>query len=570
MSRMALQMNRIPSRILFPRLRYHGAASILLRFHNATLPGNMGGGTHIRPFASMPPIKPTKIPVDLHSGLATSHEVYSNDDGDWDALLSYSEVKPLINKNKFYVIQLLYDGSKDSIHVYTRWGRVGEKGVQRLNGPLTETEGIAQFKTHFKLKTGIKWEDRDTKTPKKGKYVWLDRDFSQDNNPQSEPETKAAQPEKIPDSLLAVEILDFCKLIFSTAIMDATLRDMDYDVNKLPLRNLSKVTILAGFSALKDLAEVIQNPDCDLAKQLGGFEDACAILSGTYYTRIPHDFGRTKPPVIRRLDQLKRELDLVDALGDMEIASKLMSSSMKDEHGLNPLDAHFKSLQLSDMQPIAASSTEFKVLEAYCRDTHGWSHRLPMSVQHAFRVQRDSESTAWESRGFNRLPDGERLLLWHGSRTSNIAGILNQGLRIAPPEAPSTGYMFGKGVYFADVMSKSANYCHASMSNNTGILLLCEVAAKPFYERIDGAFNADTLCKSSGKLSTLGLGKTRPRKWKDAGKALGNGELIGCHMPEGRPRDVDMPRHSLQYNEYIVYDVSQIRIKYLLMMKMAM
>ena len=29
-----------------------------------------------------------------------------------------------------------------------------------------------------------------------------------------------------------------------------------------------------------------------------------------------------------------------------------------------------------------------------------------------------------------------RKLLWHGSRTSNFAGIISQGLRIAPPEAP--------------------------------------------------------------------------------------------------------------------------------------
>ena len=43
------------------------------------------------------------------------------------------------------------------------------------------------------------------------------------------------------------------------------------------------------------------------------------------------------------------------------------------------------------------------------------------------------------------------MLLWHGSRTTNFAGILQQGLRIAPPEAPVNGYMFGKGVYFADV-----------------------------------------------------------------------------------------------------------------------
>jgi len=46
-----------------------------------------------------------------------------------------------------------------------------------------------------------------------------------------------------------------------------------------------------------------------------------------------------------------------------------------------------------------------------------------------------------------------RRLLWHGSRATNFGGILSQGLRIAPPEAPVSGYMFGKGIYLAD-MSK--------------------------------------------------------------------------------------------------------------------
>ena len=39
---------------------------------------------------------------------------------------------------------------------------------------------------------------------------------------------------------------------------------------------------------------------------------------------------------------------------------------------------------------------------------------------------------------------GNRMLLWHGSRLTNFVGIISQGLRIAPPEAPVTGYMFGK------------------------------------------------------------------------------------------------------------------------------
>ena len=64
---------------------------------------------------------------------------------------------------------------------------------------------------------------------------------------------------------------------------------------------------------------------------------------------------------------------------------------------------------------------------------------------------------------------------------TNFAGILSQGLRIAPPEAPVTGYMFGKGIYFADMVTKSAGYCYHHNNNNTGLLLLSEVAiGKPY------------------------------------------------------------------------------------------
>jgi len=66
----------------------------------------------------------------------------------------------------------------------------------------------------------------------------------------------------------------------------------------------------------------------------------------------------------------------------------------------------------------------------------------------------------------------DRMLLWHGSRTTNFAGIISQGLKIAPPEAPVTGYMFGKGIYFADMVSKSANYCQTTRTNNTGLLMV--------------------------------------------------------------------------------------------------
>ncbi|VDP07623.1 unnamed protein product, partial [Schistosoma curassoni] len=66
------------------------------------------------------------------------------------------------------------------------------------------------------------------------------------------------------------------------------------------------------------------------------------------------------------------------------------------------------------------------------------------------------------------------MLLWHGSRLTNWVGILGRGLQIAPPEAPSSGYMFGKGVYFADCSSKSANYVYPTQANNVGLMIVCE------------------------------------------------------------------------------------------------
>ncbi|KAG6814431.1 hypothetical protein H0H92_007434 [Tricholoma furcatifolium] len=332
---------------------------------------------------------------------------------------------------------------------------------------------------------------------------------------------------------------------------------MNYDAQKLPLGKLAKSTILSGFAALKTLADVIEHPDGATARQYGGAGAACAHLSSAYYSIIPHDFGRQRPTVISTLAALQTELNLVDALGDMEIASKLISANVHadaDGNPINPIDASFRSLGLTSMQPVAKDSKEFKSLVAYARDTHGATHRnIQVTITNAYRVERASETEAWNNKKFGNLKGGERLLLWHGSRTTNFAGMTAfltlMDIKSLHLSAPVTGYMFGKGVYFADMMSKSANYCYSHLSNGVGLLLLCEVAAKPFHELTNASYNADQECKANKKLATKGIGRTQPVKWKDAGEALENEELIGCQMPAGPGQDVSPPNAYLQYNE---------------------
>lgn len=78
--------------------------------------------------------------------------------------------------------------------------------------------------------------------------------------------------------------------------------------------------------------------------------------------------------------------------------------------------------------------------------------------------------------------------------------------------------MFGKGVYLADVSSKSANYCCSYLSGNVGLLLLCEAeVGNPMLELTNASSNAAEEAKKKGLVATWGKGRIGPVGWKDAG-----------------------------------------------------
>ena len=119
--------------------------------------------------------------------------------------------------------------------------------------------------------------------------------------------------------------------------------------------------------------------------------------------------------------------------------------------------------------------------------------------------------------------------------------------------------MFGKGVYFADMCSKSANYCFTSPDNNTGLILLCEVALGKMNKLQYSDYYADKL--EDGLSSTKGEGSTSPDPSTHI--TLDN----GCVVPCGKGVLDEDFQTSLLYNEYIVYNTAQIKMKYLLKLK---
>ncbi|KAI9103769.1 poly polymerase catalytic domain-containing protein [Phlyctochytrium arcticum] len=452
-----------------------------------------------------------------------------------DALLNQTDIRN--NNNKFYIIQLL--NSSNNYFVWTRWGRVGADGQSNLDSFSSVDDAVKSFCKKFTDKTRNRWENRDSFEKIPGKYFLLERDTGDESDDETE-STVAAAPEKmakVPDSTLPPSVQSLMNLIFNMDMMTRTMVEIGFDAKKMPLGKLSKTTIEKAYKVLARISQQI-----DQSNPLTLMD-----MSSEFYTIIPHDFGRRKPPVIDTPHALKNKLEMLQALGDIEIASQLLATTAA-QCTQNPVDLHYKSLKAA-ISPIDAKSAEFQLVNTYLQTTHAETHgQFSLSLEDLYEVERSEETDR-----FKKIHN--RQLLWHGSLLTNFVGILSQGLRIAPPEAPVSGYMFGKGIYFADMASKSANYCR--VNRGVGILLLCEVALGHTLKLHQADYDGPVSCKKANCHSVHGKGRSAPDPSQHVKHPADPDLLVPC----GKASKSADPNCALLYNEFIVYDVAQVKIR---------
>ncbi|XP_032173644.1 poly [ADP-ribose] polymerase 1 isoform X3 [Mustela erminea] len=356
--------------------------------------------------------------VDPDSGLEHSAHVLEKGGKVFSATLGLVDI--VKGTNSYYKLQLLEDDRESRYWIFRSWGRVGTViGSNKLEQVPSKEDAIEHFMKLYEEKTGNAWHSKNfTKYPKK--FYPLEIDYGQDEDAVKKLTVNPGTKSKLPKP-----VQELIKMIFDVESMKKAMVEYEIDLQKMPLGKLSKRQIQAAYTILSEVQQAVSQ---------GSSDSQILDLSNRFYTLIPHDFGMKKPPLLNNADCVQAKVEMLDNLLDIEVAYSLLRGG-SDDSSKDPIDVNYEKLK-TDIKVVDRDSEEAETIRKYVKNTHATTHNAyDLEVVDIFRIEREGESQRYKP--FRQLHN--RRLLWHGSRATNFAGILSQGLRIAPPEAPVVG-----------------------------------------------------------------------------------------------------------------------------------
>ncbi|XP_076462850.1 uncharacterized protein LOC143295161 [Babylonia areolata] len=484
----------------------------------------------------------------------------------------------------FYQIQLVHQPGQNLYVLFTRWGRIGDTG-QFQHTPFTSKEaGVKEFCKIFRAKSGNKWQEVKSFEQKPRKYRLVP---AEERRPPKEQKkikfdftttVRCSLPEHVQSAMKIMVNID--------TLQNAYHNNVHIDTNVLPFGQFRRDRLLQAKQLLEEMAPLVNNiaEYRSVRKERGQEEkeqhqrdcQKVSDLSTEYYQLIPKKnfvYERLRP--LDKMRDFETEFSLVTNLLDFEVSTKMMLGAMFRKSEVHPLDYTYnvmkcKLQRMEEGDPMVQNILRFAQLGSNNR--HRFEGVSSSNNRHRFegvyKVEREGEEGRFQKCGL-----GNRRLLWHGTGSCNLVSILNRGLVNAPLDSRLTGDRFGKGIYFADMMSKSDSYTDSSRDASS-FMLLCEVALgkqRVLNEDDDDDDDDEDVDKSSKAVdedfnSSVVYGYHFPDPDYDillpSGEVMSLGDSVTEYYyttSSGQDR-----RRSTNYNEYVVYQESQVCIRYLL------
>ena len=440
--------------------------------------------------------------------------------------LNYTNVQN--NNNKFYIIQLLQDIHTKKFGVLYRWGRIGFFG--QVNYVIYQT--FEEAREAFLIKLQGKLEYGYIKIKMQNKIKQEKNNDELDKN----------------DDGLEKPLANLIRLIFDLKSMNQQIMKIGYDSDKIPLGQLSPEVISQGYKFLKNLENIIGNTNDKKSINTKEIYD----LSSKYFTIIPHNFGMNNMHkfVINSQERIKEENELLDSIKNIKIVSGILQQTNNNNKEKNEISLKEKLNEFKyDVAYVSKEENIYSIIDKYLSKSNEIKNSPKIKLIDLFSVK--------EKNSINITNNKNKKLLWYGIRIQNFANVFKSGLSLPPPEAPIYSYMFGKGIYFSDVAIKSFYNSHPQ--NNIGLMLLCEVDLGNIEERLKADVNLPNTLEQ-GKNSVKVLGMNFPDEkgsyFDENGIEIPLGDIL-INQDENK-------KTYFGFNEYIVYNLDQIKIKYIL------
>lgn len=283
---------------------------------------------------------------------------------------------------------------------------------------------------------------------------------------------KCFRPNVTNEAALPKPVEHLMNLIFDINFTKKTIEELNVDTDKICLDQFSLKQIIDAMMVIEEIWHQINRAEA---------QERFIDLSTSYYTLIPY---KQKAKIISTYVQVTAEVRNLKGLFAIVQSYKLIRDEISSN--LSIIDRYYRLN--TEIIPITRTDYEYQLLEEYALVTnHQMNDEYELEIDEIFKLSRQGEGERFEP--FKNCTN--RYLLWHGSFLSNFVSILRHGLRIAPADVPRLGKKFGKGIYFADMLSKSTKFCVTGKENRTGLMLLCEVAVGDADELTETTLNSN-------------------------------------------------------------------------------
>lgn len=435
--------------------------------------------------------------------------------------------------NKFYLIEAHVSKDKTKFRLFSCYGRVGADGVKEERVPAqNEAALLSAFDSLKAEKTGKSkgYVEVGMAAVKVGSDVGKAKILSDDIK--KDKVITAGEDKDAPKEKLHPSVETLVDRLYSEA-GQAVQKQLSGSLNSTaenPLGTLTLSQIEHGRKILQEIQQMLT----DKPKLKGTVHRDLVDLSNKFFSAIPQRIAhRPKPSEGQKaLDVWLQTIVLNDEkrLDDKEELLKLLADVEGMVGGFSTTDVYKKHQEIGCKYIyLPPSHDDHKWVSKYMQETRSDRHNWKAGIRNIWKVDIKGQQARHDA----TMSDvGNIHPLFHGSRPQNILGICKSGLLMRPPGVYITGSMFGNGLYFADQSSKSEQYSFGGgwgtrNGSNTCFMFVADVA----------------------------LGKIKG--YEDAQSHL-------TKPPAGYDSVQGKKGRYLYHNEFIIYDLKQHVLKYLI------